>query len=123
MLLGALMTELKDETAAKVTLLSLGDIMLLNEVEAARLAHDESLGEYVARAAQRFAHLASDEDWLKLMTVMEHAESPAATCLATMVRWSLLRDAREVTPVNSEAGCSGAGRRKNWPWQLVTCFQ
>lgn len=110
MLLGALMTELKDETAAKVTLLSLGDIMLLNEVEAARLAHDESLGEYAAGAAHRFAHMASDEDWLKLMTAMEQAESPAATCLATMVRWSLLRDAREAIPINAEAGCScGAG--------------
>jgi hypothetical protein len=110
MLLGALMTELKDETAAKVTLLSLGDIMLLNEVEAARLVHDESLGEYAAGAAQRFAHLASDEDWLKLMTALENSESPAATCLATMVRWSLLRDAGEATPVNREAGCScGAG--------------
>lgn len=106
MLLGALMTELKDEAAAKVTLLSLGDIMLLNEVEAARLAHDESLGEYAAGAAQRFAHLASDEDWLKLMTALENAESPAATCLATMVRWSLLRDAREAVPINAEAGCS-----------------
>ena len=110
MLLGELMAELRDEATAKVTLLSLGDIMLLNEVEAARLAHDESLGEYAAGAAQRFAHLASDEDWLKLMTALENAESPAATCLATMVRWSLLRDAREAIPVNAEAGCScGAG--------------
>lgn len=106
MLLGALMTELKDEAAAKVALLSLGDIMLLNEVESARLAHDESLGEYAAGAAQRFAHLASDEDWLKLMTALENAEFPASTCLATMVRWSLLRDAREANPVDAEAGCS-----------------
>lgn len=106
MLLGALMTELKDEAAAKVALLSLGDIMLLNEVENARHAHDESLGEYAAGAAQRFAHLASDEDWLKLMTALENAESPASTCLATMVRWSLLRDAREAIPINAEVGCS-----------------
>jgi hypothetical protein len=110
MLLGALMTELKDEAAAKVALLSLGDIMLLNEVEAARLAYDESVGEYAAGAAQRFAHLASDEDWLKLMTALENSESPAATCLATMVRWSLLSDAREAVSINAEAGCScGAG--------------
>lgn len=106
MLLGELMTELRDEAAAKVTLFSLGDIMLLNEVETARLAHDESLGEYAAGAAQRFAHLASDEDWLKFMTSLENSESPAATCLATMVRWSLLRDAREATLVDAEAGCS-----------------
>lgn len=110
MLLGELMAELRDEATAAVALLSLGDIMLLNEVENARIAHDESLGEYAAGAAQRFAHLASDEDWLKLMTALEHAESPAATCLATMVRWSLLRDAREAIPINAEAGCScGAG--------------
>ena len=106
MLLGALMTELRDETTAVETLLSLGDIMLVSEVEAARLAHDESLGEYVTGAAQRFAHLASDEDWLKLMTALEHAEFPAATCVTTMVRWSLLRDVRESIPINAEAGCS-----------------
>ena len=106
MLLGALMTELRDETTAVETLLSLGDIMLVSEVEAARLIHGESLGEYVACAAQRFAHLASDEDWLKLMTALECAEAPAAMCVTTMVRWSLLRDAREAIPINAEAGCS-----------------
>jgi hypothetical protein len=110
MLLGALMTELRNETTAVETLLSLGDIMLVSEVEAARLAHGESLGEYVAGAAQRFAHLASDEDWLKLMTALEHAEAPAATCVTSMVRWSLSRDAREAIPIDAEAGCScGAG--------------
>ena len=110
MLLGALMTELRDEATATETLLSLGDIMLLNEVEAARLIHGESLGEYAAGAAQRFAHLASDEDWLKLMTALENTEIPAATCVTSMVRWSLLRDAREAIPVTAEAGCTcGAG--------------
>jgi hypothetical protein len=65
---------------------------------------------YAAGAAQRFAHLASDEDWLKLMTALEHAESPAASCLAIMVKWSLQRDAREANPVDAKAGCScGAG--------------
>ena len=109
MLLGALMTELRDETTAAETLLSLGDIMLVSEVEAARLIHGENLGEYVAGAAQRFAQLASDEDWLKLMTALENTEAPAATCLATMVRWSLLRDAREAVPINAEAGCTCGG--------------
>ena len=110
MLLGALMSGLRDETTAVETLLSLGDIRLVSEVEAARLAQDESLGEYVAGAAQRFAHLASDEDWLKLMTALEHAEFPSATCVTTMVRWSLVRDARESIAINAEAGCScGAG--------------
>jgi len=110
MLLGELMAELRDEATATIVLLSLGDIMLLNEIEAARLAHDESPGEYAAGAAQRFAHMASDEDWLKLMTALENTEAPAATCLATMVRWSLWRDAREAVPVSAEAGCScGSG--------------
>lgn len=110
MLLGALMTELRDETIAVETLLLLDDIMLVSEVEAARLAHDESLGEYVTGAAQRFTHLASDEDWLKLMTALERTMTPAATCLTTMVRWSLLRDAREAVPGDAATGCScGAG--------------
>ena len=105
MLLGAILKELQNEDAAAAALLSLGDIVLFAEVEAARLPHDEGVGEYVAGAAKRFAHLASDEDWLRLMTVLEKSHSPAASCLTTMVRWSIARDAA-VEPVDQSGGCT-----------------
>jgi len=106
MLLGTIMNELRDETAAAAALLSLGDIRLVAEVEAARQPHGESVGEYVAGAAQRFARLASDEDWLRLMTALERSDHPAATCLADMVRWSIARDGQDLV---GTGGCSCGG--------------
>jgi hypothetical protein len=112
MLLGTIMTRLQDEGVAAATLMSLGDIVLVAEVEAARLPHAESLGEYVSGAAQRFAGLASDEDWLALMTALEGSDNPAAACLATMLRWSIARDAEAAaaeTGGASPGGCCCAG--------------
>ena len=108
MLTGAILKDLQDEDAAAAALLSLGDIVLLAQVEAARLPHDEGVGEYVSGAAQRFAQLASDEDWLGLMTMLEKSQSPAASCLTTMVRWSIARDAADGT-VSQSGGCSCRG--------------
>jgi hypothetical protein len=109
MLLGTIFTQLRDEKAAAAALLSLGDLKLLAEVEAARTPHDESVGEYVSGAAQRYARLASDEDWLRLMTALERTDRPAATCLAAMVRWSITRDTTS-SPGNSTAhACSCGG--------------
>ena len=111
MLLGAKLKDLQNEEAAAAALLSLGDIILLAEVEAARLPHSEGVGAYVSGAAQRFAQLASDEDWLRLMTVLEKSRSPAASCLSTMVRWSIARD--RVDPAASPSGgCSCGGETR-----------
>ena len=106
MLLGAILKELQDEEAAAAALLSLCDIVLLAEVEAASLPHDEAVGEYVSGATQRFAQFASDEDWLRLMTLLEKSHAPAATCLTTMVRWSIARDvAVEAAPQSGGCFC------------------
>lgn len=105
MLLGSILTDLQDEDAAAAALLSLGDIVLLAEVEVARLPHDEGVGEYVSGATQRFAQLASNEDWLRLMTMLEKSQSPAASCLSNMVRWSIARDAA-VDALPQSCGCS-----------------
>lgn len=109
MLLGDILNELRDEKAAAAALLSLGDIKLVAEVETARQLHDEEVGEYVSGAAQRFARLASDEDWLRLMTALERSEQPAATCLTDMVRWSIAHDAAAAEPQPSAAGRCSCG--------------
>lgn len=108
MLLGTLFQKLEDEEIAAEALLSLGDIVLLAGVEKARTMHDETIGEYVSGATRRFSRLASDEDWLRLMTALERSESPAQSCLATIVRWSIARE--QATPSEASAsGCSCAG--------------
>lgn len=110
MLLGSLMSQLQDEHLAVATLLSVGDVVLVARVEAARLPHGETVGEYVSGAAQRFANAGSDEDWLALTTALERSHSPAATCLETMVRWSLARDLDPSPTPSSSSGCScGSG--------------
>lgn len=106
MSVGAILKGLQDEDAAAAALLSLGDIVLLAEVEAARLPHAEGVGEYVSGAAQRFAQLASDDDWLRLMTLLEKSQTPAASCLSSMVRWSIARDrAVEAAPQSGSCSC------------------
>lgn len=109
MLLGAIMNELRDETVAASALMQLGDVVLVAEVDTARAPHDESIGEYVSGAAQRFARKASDEDWLALMTALERTDNPAVTCLTTMVKWSIVNDARMLEPDATSSGCSCGG--------------
>ena len=108
MLLGTLMNQLQDEQMAAATLLSLGDLVLVARVEAARRPHGETVGEYVSGAAHRFANAGTDEDWLALTTALERSHTPAATCLETMVRWSLARD-REASQPSKSSGCSCGG--------------
>ncbi len=106
MLLGTIMSRLRDEDIAAAALMSLGELVLVAEVESARVAHEESAGEYVSGAVQRFARLASDEDWLGMMTALERSDDPATTCLATMLRWSIARDAQAPGARETPGGCS-----------------
>jgi hypothetical protein len=104
--LGTIITALQDETNAAATLLALGNIVLLAKVDAARQPFDESIGAYVSGATRRFEKLASDEDWLALMTALERSDNPAATCITRMVSWSLARDSAVETKSISNNGCS-----------------
>lgn len=112
MFLGNILKDLKDEQNAQIALLSLGDLVLVAAVEQARKTHDETLGEYVSGAAQRFARLASDEEWLQLMTNVEKSDNPASACLRVMLGWSIHRDEQEEHGGLIETktcSCGGAG--------------
>jgi hypothetical protein len=112
MLLGNILKDLKDEQNAEVALVSLGDLVLVAAVDQARKAHDETLGEYVSGAAQRFARLASDEEWLQLMTAVEKSDNPASACLSVMLNWSVERDKHEQLgglAKTKTCSCGGAG--------------
>jgi len=105
MQLGTLIDHLSREEDAAVALEALGDIVLFSEVQAVGERYGESPGEYVANAARRFAALASDEDWLSLMSALERSQVPAHATLERMLRWALDADAREASP-QAQAGCA-----------------
>ena len=109
MLLGTIMKQLQDEAVAAATLISLGDLVLIARVKEARISHGETVGDYVSGAAHRFANGGSDEDWLALTTALERSQNPAATCLDTMVRWSLARDLDPAPATQSACSCGGSG--------------
>lgn len=115
MLLGTLLHQLQDERIAQDVLFALGDITLATRVEAAGAKMDENVGEYAAGACARFSEGADDEAWLALMTAIERSSDPAATCLRTMLEWSMTREAKEETAQGGHeeelfsGGCSGGG--------------
>jgi hypothetical protein len=93
MMLGQVIERLGDEVFAAETLIALGDLALLAEIDSAAAEFDETPATYAAGAARRFTGHASDDDWLALMTAMERAEDPGAACLKQMLVWSLRHDA------------------------------
>ena len=109
MSVGAFLRDLRDEDRAEEALLSLGDLILLAEVEAVRQSFGESAGEYVAAATQRFANLASDDDWLQLMTRLERADDHAAVCLGAMLRWAISVDKAQIEPNGLRNCAHGSG--------------
>jgi hypothetical protein len=96
MLLGQVLEKLHDEAFAAETLVALGDLPLLVEVERMGRRFGESAPLYAVGATRRFAALAADEDWLALMTALERGPDPGAACLRQMLAWSLRCDAEEV---------------------------
>jgi hypothetical protein len=100
MLLGQVLERLGDEVFAVETLVALEDLPLMVEVEAAGRQFGESIGEYASGASRRFEQLASDEDWLALMTALERAEDAGGACLKHMLEWSRRHEAA------SDDGCA-----------------
>lgn len=105
MLLGTLLRRLQDERFVQETLLGLGDVTLARRVADGGARFGESAADYAAGACARFSDGASDEDWLALMTALERGSDPAATCLRTMIDWSLKQDAEPA----GQGGCTCGG--------------
>lgn len=106
MSLGTIMRDLAHEQTALEVFVALGDIVLVAQVDATAAAFEEDRGAYISGAVRRFAQLAKDEDWLRLMTTLERSEAPAADSLRTMVRWSIARDTAGSGP---HTGCTCGG--------------
>jgi hypothetical protein len=109
MLLGQVLERLGDEAFAAETLVGLNDLALVVEVEAAGRPFGETIGEYAAGASRRFAHHASDEDWLALMTALERADDAGTACLRHMLAWSLRHDAEQADEGCGSGSCTCKG--------------
>jgi len=107
MLLGEIIRDFSQEAKATEALLSCNDITLLARVEEAARCYHETVGEYAAGAVRRFANLATSEDWLGLMNIIERANDPGIDCLTMMMNWSLKQD--EAAPVQSGCTCGSGG--------------
>jgi hypothetical protein len=92
MLLGQLLAQMGDEVFAAETLLGLGDLPLMVDVENAAERFHESTPAYAVEAVRRFEAFADDEDWVSLMGALGRSEDPGATCLRHILAWSLRTD-------------------------------
>ncbi len=109
MQLGEIIRKFSEEARADEALLACGDIVLLARVGETAGRYDETMGEYAAGAVRRFANLASSEDWLALMNVIERAKDPGFVCLTHMLNWSLKRDEADNARAHDGCSCGGAG--------------
>jgi len=107
MVLGQVLSRLGDETLAAETLISLGDLPLMVDVERTAFHFGQTAPMYAVDATRRFAAHAGDEDWLALMAALERAEDPGGACLRQMLQWSLRADAAPVVG-EEHAGIRGA---------------
>jgi hypothetical protein len=107
MLLGTLMTQLGRPERAAETLITLGDLVLVAEVEAMAAAGGETVADYAAAAVERFASAADDEAWLTLVGRLERADDPAGVFLSHALRFALERDRLPLEPAATTCGCGG----------------
>lgn len=81
MLLGDLLAELSDETAATEAILSVNDLAMLAAMRQRAAADGLDLPAYVAGTVRRYASEATDEEWITLMGLLNRAPDPGAVCL------------------------------------------
>jgi hypothetical protein len=106
--LGQILATMETEGGAAEWLETTGDIVLLAEVEATSTKYGESVGEYVAGAARRFAAGAGDEAWVGLVGAIERGDDPAKAALHRIVEWALRQD-QEVGCGEGACQCSRKG--------------
>ena len=80
-MLGDLLARLTDETAAVETLLQVGDLTLLETARTKAAAEGLDLAACLTQTVRRYASMASDEEWVTLIGLLNRSENPGATCL------------------------------------------
>jgi len=95
MMLGDMLAELDDAAAAAELMLGLDDLQLLAGVRAQAEADGVDLADYARAAVQRYATLASDEEWVTLMGLIGRSPDPARTCLRRALQFAVGRAGQE----------------------------
>jgi hypothetical protein len=80
-MLGDILARLTDETTAVETILAASDLTLLAAVRERAAADGLDLAACVTQTMQRYAHEASDEEWITLMGMLNRSPDPAMACL------------------------------------------
>ena len=111
MLLSTIFKDIASDASAAAALIELDDLVLIGNVEAVRLEHHESVGEYVIGAARRFSVHASESDWLRLTTELEGSSAPAAACLRTILAWAVSQD-RSADAEGGQCTCQDHGQAR-----------
>ena len=109
MQLGEIIRNFSEEARANEALLACNDLVLLARIGEMAGRLDETIAEYAAAAVRRFANLASSEDWLALMNVIERADDPGVDTLGHMLNWSLKQDEAGGVPTHAGCTCGNGG--------------
>ena len=109
MQLGEIIRNFTEEARAAEALLACSDLVLLARISEMAGRFDETIAEYAAGAVRRFANLASSEDWLALMNVIERADDPGFDSLGHMLNWSLKQDEAGSVPLPAGCTCGSGG--------------
>jgi hypothetical protein len=80
-MLGDILAKLTDETTAVEIILGAGDLALLAAVRQQAAADGLDLAACVTQTVQRYAHEASDEEWITLMGLLNRSPDPGTACL------------------------------------------
>jgi hypothetical protein len=89
MLLGDLLADLDDESAALQMLLSLDDLALIARVREACEREDYTIGEFARVAVQRYASTATDEEWVTALGQMGRTQAPGVALVRRALIWML----------------------------------
>jgi len=88
-MLGDLLTSLANDATALEAIAGAGDLKLLTAAQQAAVAESLDVGSYVAQAVQRYAHEASDEEWVTLLGLLNRAPDPGAICIRRALEHAL----------------------------------
>ena len=87
-MLGDLLSSLTDEATALEAIAGAGDLKLLTAAQQAAAAESLEVGAYVTQAVQRYAHEASDEEWVTI-GLLNRARDPGAVCIKRALEHAL----------------------------------
>jgi hypothetical protein len=87
MLLSDIISRLGDEAFVAETVLDVGNVGLLAEMQMRAAAAGVTLGEYASWAVRSYADAASPDEWVTLIGSVSRAHDPGADCLRRVFDW------------------------------------